>query len=84
MPEYLALRENIRANGLRDHELITYEGKLLDGRHRYRAFRDLGIEPIFQTFAGTADEALAFVVSRNLHRRHLDESRGGLRGKLSH
>lgn len=72
--EYQDLRDDIRAHGLSDPELTMYEGKLLDGRHRYRACIELGIKPTFKTFTGSLDEARSFVVSRNLRRRHLNES----------
>lgn len=34
--EYLALVEDIRANGLLE-PVVLYEGKILDGRNRYNA-----------------------------------------------
>jgi len=72
--EYEALCDDIRAHGLSDPELTTYEGKILDGRHRYRACKELSIAPTFKAFEGSVDEAMAFVISRNLDRRHLNES----------
>jgi ParB-like chromosome segregation protein Spo0J len=62
---------DIRANGLL-HPIVLHEGKILDGRHRYRACVEIGIEPKFTSFGGV--DALAFVLSENLHRRHLSES----------
>jgi hypothetical protein len=53
-----------------------HEGKILDGNNRYRAGLKIGYqfkETDFRTFDPKAD-ALAFVVSANLHRRHLNES----------
>ena len=46
---------------------------ILDGRNRYRACVALGIEPVVRTFDAQRDP-LQFVLSLNLHRRHLDES----------
>jgi hypothetical protein len=62
---------DIKANGLL-HDIVLHEGKILDGRHRYRACVELEIEPRFTTFAGR--DPLAFVISENLSRRHLNES----------
>jgi ParB-like chromosome segregation protein Spo0J len=68
--EFDALVADIKANGLR--ELITvYQNKILDGRNRYRACRALGIEPRLTPFTGDDEAARAFVISKNLHRRHL-------------
>lgn len=66
--EYRALVEDIRANGLLE-PIALYEGKILDGRNRYNACIVLGIEPNYTTYDGPSAEA--FVISKNLHRRHL-------------
>jgi len=69
--QFDALVEDIRDNGLQS-PIILFEGKILDGRHRYKACVNLGIDPDFEEFEGA--DALAFVISHNLARRHLDES----------
>src|SRR5690606_28899225 len=71
--ELEALAADIKANGQRD-PIVLFDGKIVDGRHRYRACRRAGIEPKFTTFDGADADVLAFVASRNLHRRHLTES----------
>ena len=51
-----------------------YEEKILDGRNRYLASQRAGVvlEPShFVQFKGNRDEAAAFVISRNILRRHL-------------
>jgi hypothetical protein len=69
--EYYRLKEDIRRTGLR-LPLTLYEGKILDGRNRYSACCDLGIEPATVEFTGPGT-AVAFVTSMNLHRRHLND-----------
>jgi 16S rRNA G966 N2-methylase RsmD len=66
--DYAALRDDIAANGLLQ-PIVIYEHKILDGRHRYRACVELGIEP--RTVVYDGDAPLAYVVSANLARRHL-------------
>lgn len=69
--EYRALVSDIKANGL-IYSIVVYDGQILDGRHRYRACRELGIEPSVKKYCG--DSPIAFVLSANLHRRHLTQS----------
>jgi hypothetical protein len=68
---YRDLVEDIRLNGLR-HPIVLFEGQILDGCNRYRACRAAQVDARFKTFSGK--DPLAFVVSANLHRRHLDTS----------
>ncbi|MGH8659336.1 MAG: ParB N-terminal domain-containing protein [Gammaproteobacteria bacterium] len=48
---YHELKESIRANGLREPITLSDE-KILDGRNRYKACTELGIEPQFRTHEG--------------------------------
>ena len=65
------LREDIREHGVRE-PVVFLGDAILDGRNRYMCARDLGIEYPRTEFEG--DDPLAFVISHNLHRRHLTES----------
>lgn len=65
------LKKDIQDNGLQQ-TIILFEGKILDGRNRFRACKELGIEPRFEEYKGS--KPLEFVISGNLHRRHLTES----------
>ena len=79
MPEdqFNALVDDIQANGLR-HPIIIHENKILDGRHRYRACRAIGRQPVSVIYDG--NDPLGFVISHNLNRRHLDESQRAMIG----
>lgn len=65
------LKADIAANGLRE-PIVIYEGQILDGRNRYRACVESGIEPRYRTYEGS--DPVDYVLSVNLHRRHLDKS----------
>jgi ParB-like chromosome segregation protein Spo0J len=69
--DFEALKADIVTNGLRE-KIVIYNGQILDGRHRYRACLEAGIEPTFQQYEG--DDPVAVVLSMNLHRRHLSSS----------
>ncbi len=69
--EFKLLCEDIKKEGL-NHPVILLDDKILDGRNRYRACIEVGIEPRYEQFKG--DDPLAFVLSENLHRRHLTAS----------
>ena len=67
------IANDMAANGFRlDRAIATYEGKILDGRHRYEAALKAGVDPIFAEFNGTKEEAIAYVTSENVARRHLN------------
>ena len=72
------LAEDIRANGLIHPIVLHPDGSILDGRSRSEACRRIAIEPSYETWTGKAGEEVAYVVSANLHRRHLNESQRGM------
>ena len=69
--ELKELCADIEKNGLAE-PITVYEVKILDGRNRWTACQKLGIEP--KTIEYTGNDPLAFVLSKNLHRRHLTTS----------
>ncbi len=78
--EFDLLVEDIKANGLRE-PITIFEDKILDGRNRYRAvlkaerqyrLNDASFKPY------TEAKPLEFVISANVHRRHLDTSQRAL------
>ncbi len=101
--EFDELVADIRANGFRGgEEIVLHEGKILDGRNRYRALchladsgeleiRDIdpatswafaqfsaeGMDGLFSE-AEIARGPLAYVISKNLRRRHMNESQRAL------
>ena len=80
--ELAGLVEDIKENGLRD-PIILHESMILDGRNRHAACLKAGVEPISKRWDGHGDP-LGFVVSKNLHRRHLDQSqRSMVAGKVA-
>jgi hypothetical protein len=68
--EYEDLKADIKANGLL-MPIVLFEGKVLDGRHRLRACRAVDVEPRFTEGTDWIGDPAGFVLSANLHRRHL-------------
>jgi hypothetical protein len=68
--EFKEFVADIKANGLLE-SITLFGGKILDGRNRYRACLALKLAPRFEEFKGDAAAALAFVISKNIARRHL-------------
>jgi hypothetical protein len=87
------LVKDIDSNG-QNHPVVRFEGKILDGRNRYRACQRLGIKVKIEEYDGP--DPVAFVVSENIARRHLTTAqraivaeklatamRGGYKGQKS-
>jgi len=70
--EFAALKDDIRQHGQRD-PIWTHDGKIIDGRNRYRACSELGIEPLTREWDSNGS-LVSFILSLNLHRRHLSSS----------
>ncbi len=78
--EFDDLVADIGAHGLCEPIWLHQDGRIIDGRNRYRACRRGGQEPRFQTYIGPDDNLANFVISMNLHRRHLNESQRAMVG----
>jgi hypothetical protein len=77
--EFDALVADIKKYGLRE-KIVLYEGKILDGRNRYRALQKLdGFPGGGRTFTlgecvvnrPQITDPVAYVISKNIHHRHL-------------
>jgi hypothetical protein len=77
--EFEALCGAILLRGLHE-DIVLHEGKVLDGWHRYLACLAKAVTPRFRPYAGECGSLLAFVVDKNLNRRHLTESQRALLG----
>lgn len=61
------------------HPIVLFEGRILDGRNRYRACLAAGIEPDFVDFDEVDPEKQAALVEAlNVTRRHLSDSQRAL------
>jgi ParB-like chromosome segregation protein Spo0J len=68
--EFEALVEDIHEHGVRE-PVGTYEGKILDGRNRWRTAQAAGVDCPFQEYTGS--DPVSLVISLNLNRRQLNE-----------
>ena len=66
--EFNALVEDIKTQGLL-YPIVLCDGRILEGRNRYRACRRADKAPRYETFTG--DDPYAYVISANIMRRHL-------------
>lgn len=66
-----ALVKNISDHGLVE-PIMLFEGKILDGRNRFRACKKAGVKPRFETYKG--NDPLGYVLAKNIQRRHLTAS----------
>lgn len=67
------LAADIKKNGLVE-PILLYEGKVADGRNRYNACKIAKVTPTVEDWDGTEEELITLIVSKNLRRRHLNES----------
>lgn len=67
--EWEKFKKDIEDNGVLD-SIMWHEAKIIDGRNRYKAATELGIECCHADLPEGTDP-LAYVLSKNLHRRQL-------------
>lgn len=71
--EYESLKSDIAKNGLIEPIWLHPDGRIVDGRNRWRACVETNTNAKFETWNGQGS-LIEFVISLNLHRRHLDSS----------
>ena len=79
--KYEDLKESLRLRGQHDPIIISREGppRILDGRHRFWASQELGIEPNFAPLEEGKD-ALEFILDKEESHKELTESQKGTFG----
>jgi len=72
--EYQDLKNSIQQNGMYIPIIINKEGEILDGHHRYKACKELGIEPkVTHSIFTNKLEEKKFVIENCIKRRHLND-----------
>ena len=71
--QYAELKADIERSGVQC-PAVMFDGKVAEGRHRWKICEELGQVCPTVDFDGTEAALLDFVISLNLHRRHLNES----------
>ncbi|HYG77028.1 MAG TPA: ParB N-terminal domain-containing protein [Planctomycetota bacterium] len=76
--ELAALAEDIKEHGQRE-PIQVHDNQIIDGRNRYLACKKAGVDPCINFLSYSAvnwktESLTAFVLSANLHRRHLTAS----------
>lgn len=73
--DFARLVESMRTHGYDQNQpIITLDGQILDGRHRYRAAQEAGVKPLIVEFSPRFGDPALWVMARNLARRHLTAS----------
>jgi hypothetical protein len=71
---FVSLINDIKANG-QEFPVLVWNGAIVDGRNRYAACKAAGSKPKTKSMEFTSEcEAIRFIISTNIHRRHLTES----------
>lgn len=74
--DFQEMLQDIEKNGVQE-SIVLYQGKLLDGRNRLKAMNILGIDYTYHCVEIDDHpdfDPVDYVVSHNLHRRHLEKS----------
>jgi hypothetical protein len=71
--ELETLANDIKQTGLLN-PIILHQGQIIDGRNRYLACKQARVEPRFVVWEPNNRSPLEWVLSQNIHRRHLSAS----------
>ena len=71
--EFQSLVNDIKENGLLD-PIYLFDGKILDGRNRYKACTVAGVEPKTVTWVDRGSGPISWVLSKNFQRRDMTKS----------
>ncbi len=74
--DFNILKTDIKSNGLSE-PILLWDGQVVDGKHRLRACKELGIKPAFTNWT-VAESPAAYVYRTNLCRRNLTASQRAL------
>lgn len=67
--DYERLKQDIEANGYDSSQpIILYQGDILDGWNRQKACNELKEKPTYETFQGTDEEAILYMMRTNKRR----------------
>lgn len=66
------LANDIASNGLNE-PIKVWDDQVIDGQNRQEACIRAGVEPDYEEFEGDEDDVKAFIISKNLARRHLNK-----------
>lgn len=73
--EFRDLKEGMRKHGFDPNQpIVLLQDTILDGRHRYKSAKELGLVPVFREYGGEFGTPEAFVEAYNKNRRHLSTS----------
>ena len=73
--EFAKLVDSVKRNGLREPIVLNHDKTvLIDGRNRWRACEQAGVDPVFEALGAyyTETKLLEFIVDRNERRRDLN------------
>lgn len=76
--ELQELASDIKAHG-QENPITSYNGKILDGRNRFRACQIANVDPQIIAYGG--NDPLGYVISHNLKRRHLTDQQRAMVAK---
>jgi len=75
--EFELLKESIQKRGQLS-PIVIFDKKIIDGRNRYLACKDLSRVPIVEVFTGTEDEARKYAIELNSGRRHMAKTQSAM------